>query len=69
MGALQLNKAIIMATAAAYVLGWGIYFATYVITRWGEMDYLGYVVAEGAANGLIWPYLIYAWLRYGTPLI
>ncbi len=69
MGALQLKKATIMVTVAAYALGWGLYFLAYVTAHWGEMDYLGYVVAEGAANGLAWPYLVYAWLRFGTPLI
>lgn len=58
-----------MATAAAYILGWGLYFTAYVAIHWVDMNYLGYVMAEGAVNGLIWPYMVYAWLRFGTPLI
>ncbi len=69
MGALQLNKVIIMTTAAAYIMGWGIYFILYVSAHADNMDYLGYVVAEGASKGLIWPYMVYAWLRFGAPIV
>ncbi len=69
MGALRLNKVIIMTAVAGYVLGWGLYFITYVVAHWTGLDYFGYVAAEGAYKALIWPYMIYAWLRFDAPLI
>lgn len=64
-----MNKAMIMLGVAIYVLGAGMYFITYVASHWGDPTYFAYVAAEGFANGLMWPYRVYAWFRFDAPIM
>lgn len=60
----------LMTGVAGYLLGFGVYVIIYTSEFWdSDMDYLAAKFAEGLAYGLAWPYLLFTYLAYGTPMM
>jgi len=64
-----MNKVILMTGAAAYLLGFGVYFIIFVSSNWGDWDWVMLKSAEGFGQALVWPVLLFQYFVYGTPMM
>ncbi|MDH5411635.1 MAG: hypothetical protein OEY16_09625 [Alphaproteobacteria bacterium] len=62
-------KIIMMTGAAAYTLGFGVYFIVFISSNWGDADWVMHKSAEGFGLALAWPYLLFQYFVEGTPLM
>ena len=62
-------KASMMTGAAAYTLGFGVYFLIFLSANWGDKDWVLYQAGKGFGLALIWPVLLFQYLWEGTPMM
>ena len=64
-----MNKVVMMTGAATYALGFGVYMIVFLSANWGDWDWVMYKAGEGLGYALVWPYLLFEYLMYGTPMM
>ena len=64
-----MSKFVMITGAAAYFLGIGVYLIVFLSSNWGDWSWVMYKLGEGLGPALMWPFLIFQYFWYGTPLM
>lgn len=64
-----MNKAAFVTVAVMYLFGFLGYVIVFLISVWDRTGSFMPYAAEAVRRGLIWPYLLYEWLRFDVPLL
>ena len=59
----------LITAVVAYVFGFAGYLIVYVASNWVSFDWFLATAMDSIGRSAIWPYLIYEWIRFDTPLL
>lgn len=64
-----MSKFFVITGAAAYLLGVGLYLIVFMSAHFGDWDWVMYKFGEGLGLALIWPFTLFQYFWYGTPMM
>lgn len=64
-----MNKAVFITGLVTYLFGFAAHVTAYSMMNWAGMDWFLSRAPDAAVRGLMWPYLVYEWIRFDAPLI
>lgn len=64
-----MNKAVIITVIGAYLFGAGSYLIAFAALNWAGMSWMIAAAPEALTRAMMWPYLIYQWIRFDMPMM
>lgn len=64
-----MSKVTLITGIVVYLFGFAGHLIVFAASNWAGLDWFLANALEGGGRAAIWPYLIYEWIRFDTPLV